>query len=210
MAHSDRGLPPGIVARPLHERDLDAALALSQEAGWNQIAADWQIFLELGRAICLTRDDRTNRNRGDPALSAQLRLDQYGTRHRRRTPSRTRAVAAAPLRRRFVVTQARASTRRNTGGPRRLCRTRLSGLLDYAPSGCPHGSGADSGATRGDGARARNRRLAAGDRLRYSGVRGGSQRAATPPRRSSARRRRSSPSALAGSLDSCSAATAAS
>jgi GNAT superfamily N-acetyltransferase len=58
MAHSDRGLPPGIVARPLHERDLDAALALSREAGWNQVAADWRIFLELGRAICLTRDDQ--------------------------------------------------------------------------------------------------------------------------------------------------------
>jgi GNAT superfamily N-acetyltransferase len=58
MAHSDRGLPPGIIARPLHERDLDAALALSQEAGWNQVAADWKIFFELGSAICLTRDDR--------------------------------------------------------------------------------------------------------------------------------------------------------
>jgi GNAT superfamily N-acetyltransferase len=58
MAHSDRGLPPGIVARPLHERDLDAALALSQEAGWNQVAADWKIFFELGSAICLTRDNR--------------------------------------------------------------------------------------------------------------------------------------------------------
>jgi GNAT superfamily N-acetyltransferase len=58
MALSDRGLPPGIVARPLHERDLDAALALSREAGWNQVVADWRIFLELGRAICLTRDDQ--------------------------------------------------------------------------------------------------------------------------------------------------------
>jgi GNAT superfamily N-acetyltransferase len=58
MAHSDCGLPPGIVARPLHERDLDAALALSREAGWNQVAADWKIFLKLGSAICLTRDDR--------------------------------------------------------------------------------------------------------------------------------------------------------
>jgi GNAT superfamily N-acetyltransferase len=58
MANSDRGLPPGIVARPLHELDLDAALTLSREAGWNQVAADWQLFLELGSAICLTRDDR--------------------------------------------------------------------------------------------------------------------------------------------------------
>jgi GNAT superfamily N-acetyltransferase len=57
MAASDRALPSGIVARPLHARDLDAALALSREAGWNQIAADWQIFLELGSVVCLTRGD---------------------------------------------------------------------------------------------------------------------------------------------------------
>jgi hypothetical protein len=32
-------------------------MALSQEAAWNQIGADWRIFLELGRAIALTRED---------------------------------------------------------------------------------------------------------------------------------------------------------
>jgi GNAT superfamily N-acetyltransferase len=58
MAHSDRGLPPDVVARQLHEGDLDAALALSREAGWNQVAADWKIFLGLGGAICLTRNNR--------------------------------------------------------------------------------------------------------------------------------------------------------
>ena len=57
MAASDHSLPPGIVARPLRERDLTAALALSLEAGWNQIAADWRIFLELGSVICLARGD---------------------------------------------------------------------------------------------------------------------------------------------------------
>jgi GNAT superfamily N-acetyltransferase len=36
-------------------RNLDAALALSREAGWNQNAADWRIFLELGSVTCLTR-----------------------------------------------------------------------------------------------------------------------------------------------------------
>jgi GNAT superfamily N-acetyltransferase len=55
MAASDPDLPSGIVARPLRDDDLNAALALSREAGWNQVAADWRIFLELGRAICLTR-----------------------------------------------------------------------------------------------------------------------------------------------------------
>jgi GNAT superfamily N-acetyltransferase len=58
MARSDRSLPLGITARPLHEGDLNTALALSHEAGWNQVAADWRIFLELGSVICLARDDR--------------------------------------------------------------------------------------------------------------------------------------------------------
>jgi GNAT superfamily N-acetyltransferase len=57
MATSDRTPIPEIVARPLNGHDLEAALALSREAGWNQIAADWRIFLELGNAVCLTRGD---------------------------------------------------------------------------------------------------------------------------------------------------------
>jgi len=57
MAVSDGGLPPGIAARFLREDNLDAALSLSQEAGWNQTTADWQIFLELGRVIGLARSD---------------------------------------------------------------------------------------------------------------------------------------------------------
>ena len=34
---------------------MDAAQALSQEAGWNQVAADWRIFLDMGDVIGLTR-----------------------------------------------------------------------------------------------------------------------------------------------------------
>ena len=56
MAHSD--LPCGITARLLEESDLDSALSLSREAGWNQIAADWRLFLELGAVICLLRGNR--------------------------------------------------------------------------------------------------------------------------------------------------------
>lgn len=59
MEASDRDLPPGLTARPLDSGDLPAAMTLSQEAGWNQIAADWKLFLELGRVIGLTRDDGT-------------------------------------------------------------------------------------------------------------------------------------------------------
>jgi hypothetical protein len=57
MEASERDLPEGISARLIREDDLDAAGALSQEAGWNQIAADWRIFLELGRVIGLVRED---------------------------------------------------------------------------------------------------------------------------------------------------------
>jgi GNAT superfamily N-acetyltransferase len=57
MATSDHALPSGIAARPLFESDLNSALALSLEAGWNQVAADWRIFLELGSVTCLTRGD---------------------------------------------------------------------------------------------------------------------------------------------------------
>ena len=42
---------------PLAEADLDAACALVAEAGWNQNAADWRIFLELGSVIALKRAD---------------------------------------------------------------------------------------------------------------------------------------------------------
>jgi GNAT superfamily N-acetyltransferase len=58
MATSDRSLPGGITARPLDERDVTSALVLSREAGWNQIAADWRLFIELGGVIGLLRDGR--------------------------------------------------------------------------------------------------------------------------------------------------------
>lgn len=38
---------------PFSERDLDGAQALVAEAGWNQSAADWRIFLDLGRAFAV-------------------------------------------------------------------------------------------------------------------------------------------------------------
>jgi GNAT superfamily N-acetyltransferase len=50
-------LPSGVTARPLNDRDLAAALTLSAEAGWNQTAADWQIFLDLGSAVGVTGAD---------------------------------------------------------------------------------------------------------------------------------------------------------
>ena len=37
----------------LGEADIEGALGLVSEAGWNQVAADWRIFLELGAAYGL-------------------------------------------------------------------------------------------------------------------------------------------------------------
>jgi GNAT superfamily N-acetyltransferase len=56
MAPSD-ALPAGVRAAPLAAADLDGAVLLSAEAGWNQIAADWRLFLELGQPIGLKRAD---------------------------------------------------------------------------------------------------------------------------------------------------------
>ncbi|MEQ9811264.1 MAG: GNAT family N-acetyltransferase, partial [Azospirillaceae bacterium] len=39
--------------RRLTEADIPAALALSCEAHWNQVADDWRLFLELGQPIGL-------------------------------------------------------------------------------------------------------------------------------------------------------------
>jgi GNAT superfamily N-acetyltransferase len=42
---------------PLSEADLAGACALVAEAGWNQNAADWRVFLELGSTIGLKNKD---------------------------------------------------------------------------------------------------------------------------------------------------------
>ena len=42
-----------LLEAPLAPGDLDAAERLVAEAGWNQDRADWQIFLELGRALAV-------------------------------------------------------------------------------------------------------------------------------------------------------------
>jgi len=61
MARSEPGmaaLPAEVELRLLRPSDIAAAMRLSAEAGWNQVAADWQIFLDLGEAYGLaTRDD---------------------------------------------------------------------------------------------------------------------------------------------------------
>ena len=43
----------GLVEASLAAGEVAAACALVAEAGWNQNAADWRIFLELGSATAL-------------------------------------------------------------------------------------------------------------------------------------------------------------
>lgn len=43
---------------PLSSADLEGAQSLVAEAGWNQNAADWRIFLELGRALAVKEGGR--------------------------------------------------------------------------------------------------------------------------------------------------------
>jgi GNAT superfamily N-acetyltransferase len=57
-AASDPTLPAGLSVRPLIEADLEAATALSAEAGWNQVSADWRLFLQFGSPLCLTRNGK--------------------------------------------------------------------------------------------------------------------------------------------------------
>jgi GNAT superfamily N-acetyltransferase len=43
----------GLAETALSSGDLEGALALVEEAGWNQVVADWRIFLELGRGFAV-------------------------------------------------------------------------------------------------------------------------------------------------------------
>ncbi|MGD9769857.1 MAG: GNAT family N-acetyltransferase [Pseudolabrys sp.] len=50
MASSDPALDTGTLLRP---EDFGDAAALVREAGWNQIDADWRIFLDLGKVFAV-------------------------------------------------------------------------------------------------------------------------------------------------------------
>lgn len=54
MACSD-----GLVLRPLTEADIEGGHALSVDAGWNQVPADWHLMLQHGEGIAVTAPDGT-------------------------------------------------------------------------------------------------------------------------------------------------------
>lgn len=58
--------------RPLGPGDLDGALALTREAGWNQVADDWRTMLELGEGFGIRVGDRL------VATAIALPYDDFG------------------------------------------------------------------------------------------------------------------------------------
>jgi ribosomal protein S18 acetylase RimI-like enzyme len=49
----------GLVRRALKPSDIDGGAALSAEAGWNQVPADWRLMLERGEGIAVSASDGT-------------------------------------------------------------------------------------------------------------------------------------------------------
>ena len=47
----------GARIRELRPEDVDGAVALNAEAGWNQVAADWRFMLELGSGLAVEAPD---------------------------------------------------------------------------------------------------------------------------------------------------------
>ncbi|MEJ7930667.1 GNAT family N-acetyltransferase [Ramlibacter sp. AN1015] len=45
--------PAGLRLQPLDERQLEGAMALVAQSGWNQVAADWRLFQAHGEAVAL-------------------------------------------------------------------------------------------------------------------------------------------------------------
>ena len=60
MAATDiRGLPDSVRLRDLEPDDVEAGLALSEEAGWNQVADDWLWMIRNGRGwACVDPSER--------------------------------------------------------------------------------------------------------------------------------------------------------
>ena len=100
------------------------AEALVAEAGWNQVGADWRIFLDFGTVYAVRADGRVVATAATLPYGA-LRLDQHGA-------GRRAAIAGAGLRRGCCIAAS------PTSRPRALCRCstpRPAGRTVYAPLG---------------------------------------------------------------------------
>lgn len=59
MAATDGPGTEELVVRPLVAADIDGACALDAEAGWNQVAADWQYMVAAGRGLAVEAPDHS-------------------------------------------------------------------------------------------------------------------------------------------------------
>jgi hypothetical protein len=126
MALSD--LPIGRLA----PEELPDAEALVAEAGWNQVGADWRIFLERGTVYAVRADGRV--------IATAATLPYGGDAPGSAWCWSPRRIADAPLRR-ACCTAASPTSRRRTGAgarrdPGRTCGLRAawdSGVLELHP-----------------------------------------------------------------------------
>ena len=191
--------------------DLGDAEALVREAGWNQIAADWQIFLDLGTVYAV----RTSAGRVI-ATAATLPYDRFAwismvlvARDFRR-----RGLASRLMRRCIddLVKAGRVPVLDATPDGRQVYRNaRLRGHLELSPLHLARTWAVAVAGSDGDRHRDRADRrygLAAASRLRRGGVRRRSWRTAGAPARTAAREPTCAQSATADSSASCWDATA--
>ena len=112
--------------------ELPDAEALVAEAGWNQVAADWRMFLDFGTAYAVRDAGPRDRDRRDAALWP-LRLDQHGAGRRRRIAGaalrRACCIAASPMSPRPA--SCRCSTRHRRA-PRSMRRSDFRRRGDFA------------------------------------------------------------------------------
>ena len=86
------------IEAPLTAADLPDAEALVREAGWNQVAADWEIFRALGTVFAAREDGRVIATAATLPYG-DIRLDQHGAGRCRASPARARHAAAEALHR---------------------------------------------------------------------------------------------------------------
>ena len=118
--------------------ELDDVGALVAEARWNQLAADWRIFLELGRVYAAHHRRRPHRrHHRDAALRRAFRLDQHGAGEGRLPSPRSGDPADAPGDGRTRARGSHPHPRCHARRPRRLSQARLRRLLGLCAADPP-------------------------------------------------------------------------
>ena len=154
MAASDAACQHGVVAHALRASDLDAALALSQEAGWNQTRrrlADFSRTRQRDLPDAWRRCRRSRPRRRLP-YARRLCLDQHGARHGCGAAAGSRAMAVARVCREFACRRALVPVLDATPAGRAVyVGLGFRGLLEHAPAGRPRDSNRGYGWAYGSG-----------------------------------------------------------